>query len=441
MNPEFERNVWLELTPLRMIVMAALLALAFFAAALTEGNVGGPGAVARWGFIIIVVIWGARNAARSVVGEIRDRTWDGQRLSSLGAGTMMWGKLFGATIFNWYGGLICLAVIAADAFNSAGIADTLIRIAYYVALGIITQSVSLLASLVAAGRRQGRTQFEVFFYQLAGLLAALAVWNIADPTYGSAMHADEIVWWGQALPSHAFLLASLLVFAAWTLVGCHRQMRLELKLRNGPFMWWGFLGFLSAYVAGFDAWLPRVWTALDPATVRLMLAGITCAVLAYLMIILEPKNRVALRWLGSQFIRLRLGAVFMNLQGWMMSWIAALGIGIALLVHAQIIGNLALLAYVAALMGFVTRDMAIVLLMNLAGRRRGGDLLSIAMLVLLYALVPAILAGLHYSIGRALFLPLQTDPVWISAAAAWVQAVVVWVMVVVRIGLPEDRAA
>ena len=30
---------------------------------------------------MIVVVWGTRNAALSVVGEIRDRTWDMQRLS------------------------------------------------------------------------------------------------------------------------------------------------------------------------------------------------------------------------------------------------------------------------------------------------------------------------------------------------------------------------
>ena len=38
MNPEFQRNLWLELTPRRMILMTVLLGLAFFAAALTSGK-------------------------------------------------------------------------------------------------------------------------------------------------------------------------------------------------------------------------------------------------------------------------------------------------------------------------------------------------------------------------------------------------------------------
>ena len=111
MNPEFQRNVWLELTPRRMILMVALLALAFLAAALSGGKDYGTGGTAEWIFYAIVVVWGTRNAATAVVGEIRDRTWDMQRLSSLSAATMTWGKLFGSTIYNWFGGAICLAVL------------------------------------------------------------------------------------------------------------------------------------------------------------------------------------------------------------------------------------------------------------------------------------------------------------------------------------------
>jgi hypothetical protein len=36
MNPEFRRNLWLELTPRRIVLMVVLLALAFFAATVTS---------------------------------------------------------------------------------------------------------------------------------------------------------------------------------------------------------------------------------------------------------------------------------------------------------------------------------------------------------------------------------------------------------------------
>jgi hypothetical protein len=444
MNPEFERNVWLELTPLRMIVMAAVLALAFFAAALTQGTFASPGGAARWLFYIIVVIWGTRNAARSVVGEIRERTWDGQRLSSLDAGTMMWGKLFGSTIFNWYGGAICLAVIVAETIDHSGIVTALVHLVYYIALGLITQSVSLLASLIAAGRRQARTQFEVFLYQIAGIAAGVAVWAIADPTgpsIGGIPRSDVIQWWGQSVPAQPFLLASLAVFAGWTLMGSYRQMRLELKLRNGPLVWLGFLVFMAVYVAGFDAWVAtnQGLAHFDVLARRLLLAGVTCGVLGYVMVILEPKNRVHYRWLASEFGRFHLGTALGHLQCWMIAYLAAILIGIGLVVRLSTINLIQDQAIVAAMLGFFTRDMAIVVLMNVVARRRGGDLMSIALLILLYGLLPAIVAGLHYLTGQALFLPRPTEPVWLSPAAAWIEAIVLWIMAIASIALPEQQ--
>ena len=435
MNSEFQRNVWLELTPLRLIVLCALLALAFFAAALTDGFAG-TGTVARWLFVIVVVIWGTHNAARSVVGEIQGRTWDSQRLSSLGAGTMMWGKLFGSTVFNWVGGAIFLVVIVAETADRAGIVAALYEFAFCIAMGVIAQAASLLASLIAARRRQGRTQFEVFLYQIVGIVAAVAVMEIADPNGPPVVlfsRADTLLWWGQSVPAPAFLLGSLAVFTAWILTGCYRQMRLELKLSNGPYVWLGFLVFATGYAAGFGAGGP-----FDEVTRRLIYAAATAAGLAYAMAILEPKARVQLRWLGGELGKLHLGTVLTHLQAWMMSYIAAVLLAVALLVHLGLQGLGAEQAATGAALGFVTRDMGLIVLLNMLVWRRGGDLMAIAVLILLYALLPAIIAGLHYGTGQALFLVRQTDPLWFSPAAAWLEAIAVWVVAITTLSLPEE---
>lgn len=438
MNPEFQRNVWLELTPLRLIVLVAVLSLVFFAAALTEG-VAGPGAAARFLFAAITVVWGTRNAARAVVGEIQGRTWDGQRLSSLGPGPMMWGKLFGATIFNWVGGAACLMVIFADACERAGLLSALWEAVYWMAMGIIAQGASLLASLIAARRRQGRSQFEVFFYQVAGLAAAIAVWAVADPSgpsVGIFAKTDIVMWWDIGFEKPAFYLASLAVFTGWMLVGCYRQMRLELMLANGPWVWLAFLAFTGLYVAGFAE---CGVTTFDPMTCRLAAAATAMAVLIYITLILEPKSRVQLRWLGGAFAKGQLGKASTHLSGWMMSYLAAVLLTIVLAVHMGLAGHNTELATPLAVLGFVTRDIGLVLLMNMLARRRGGDLMAIAMLALLYAVMPAIVSGMHYSTGLALFLPKSTDPAWWSPAAAWLEAVVIWVVVVSRLALAEDK--
>ncbi len=442
MNPEFRRNVWLELAPLKLVVLAAVLLFAFFSAALTEGFTG-PGSVARWCYYFLVVVWGTRSAARSVVGEMRDRTWDSQRLSSLKASTMMWGKLFGSTVFTWIGGAICLAVIMADVFNRSGAAAAALQFAYYIALGVIAQAASLLASLIAAGRRQGRTQFEVFLYQVVGLAAAVAVWAIADPSgpsIGGIPHTDFVPWWGAMLPTQPFLRVSLAAFAGFMLLGNYRLMRLELKLRNGPAAWLGFLAFMILYVAGFDAWGGTGLIHADVIARRLYLAAAVCAGLTYLTIFLERKDRVFFRWLGSEFAQFHLGTGLRRFQCWMMSGLAALLLGGALVARLAVLGWTADEATVGALLGFMTRDMGLVVLMNMAARRRGGDLMALAVLGLLYGLMPPIIAGLQYETGQALFLPRPTDPLWMSPVAVWLEAMVVWFVAVAKIALPEEQA-
>jgi hypothetical protein len=438
MNPEFERNVWLELTPLRLIVMGAVLALAFFAAALSQGLVS-PGGVARWLYFFMVVIWGTHNAARAVLGEIRDRTWDGQRLSSLGAGTMMWGKLFGATVFNWFGGLICLAVIASETVMDLGALAALEQVVYWLAVGVIAQGTSLLASLIAVRRRQGRSSFELFLYQLAGLAAAIAVWAFAypnGPNIGYFGWGEDLPWWDFKLPKTGFFLVSLALFTGWMLTGCYRQMRLELKLVNGPWVWLAFLAFAAIYVAGFGQ---CVQARADAVTCRLALAAIAMAALAYVTVLLEPKSRVLLRWLGGEFAGLRLGAFFGHLQGWMMSYLAAVVLTVAMLIHLALAGAAGDVATTGAILGLFTRDIGLVLLMNLLARGRGGDLIALALFVVLYALLPSIIAGLHVEGGVALFLPHRTDPMWLAPALAWIEAVVVWAFAASRIALPDKN--
>ncbi|HEX5336921.1 MAG TPA: hypothetical protein VFW53_00610, partial [Gallionella sp.] len=130
-NPELKRNLWLSFSAARLIAMPAILALTFLSIYLSEeqaliDHFMYTAAVSL--FVFIVWLWGAGNASASITDEIRNKTWDQQRMSALEPWTMAWGKLFGATAFNWYGGLICLGVIAATGTlnNRPGLTITLL---------------------------------------------------------------------------------------------------------------------------------------------------------------------------------------------------------------------------------------------------------------------------------------------------------------------------
>jgi len=194
---------------------------------------------------------------------------------------------------------------------------------------------------------------------------------------------------------------------------------------------------MMVYAAGFT---PFTAPALDDITLRLMMAGGVAAALAYIAIFLEPKSRVQLRWLATEFGHFRFGAVLSHLQCWMMSYLVALAVAVALMVRFGLLAMAPELAATGAVLGFLTRDMAIVVLMNILARRRGGDFLALAVLVLAYGLMPSILTGLHYYGGQALLLPFRTDPLWMSPAAAWIEAAAFWAIAATQISLGEKKA-
>jgi hypothetical protein len=445
-NPEFLRNVWLELSPRRLALMTGVLVLVFAAAALSGSGQSGPAVIAETLYYLIVVAWGARNASLGVVGEIRDRTWDLQRLSALGAGQMTWGKLFGATIYNWYGGAICLAVILYTRAAHQAAAATVLDAIYFITLGVIGQSAALLASLVAIRRRQAYSRLEVFIYQIVGILAAVwasEIWGAADPA-GSLLGHKRLIqtvgWWGQRLDAQVFLLASLAIFAAWTLVACYRQMRLELKMRNGPLVWLAFLVFIGIYAAGFDIGTIQdsdigSWSG---AGLHLMLASATYCIITYAMVLLEPKDLVQLRWLGGRILSGRIVSAFANLDCWMTSYAATVLVSSALIwwlwhnPHSDPRAP----AVITAALGFLTRDCAIFVLFRTVHSRRN-DLSAVMVLIALYVLIPAILRGLHMDGALGYFLPLPTTIAWAGAGAAWVQAVVVVILASTRLAIAD----
>ena len=101
LNPEFRRNLALELTTHPLLAMPGVMLLAFLLAYALARDLGGLRAVGWTAFGLfggITVFWGTQLASASVLDEFRDNTWDTQRLSALGPWTLTWGKLLGGTV-------------------------------------------------------------------------------------------------------------------------------------------------------------------------------------------------------------------------------------------------------------------------------------------------------------------------------------------------------
>jgi hypothetical protein len=429
-NPELLRNLWLEASPFRLVQTAGLLILIFGVTLAAPQGIISPSGAALALYWFFAVLWGTRSAALSVVGEIRERTWDGQKLSAIGPGAMMWGKLLGATSANWFGALPCLFFILMPVWLGAGAGAALVYGIILVTLALFTQTVALLSSLVLIRRNTGNWRLDTFLCQVAGIGAAFAYYSLWSSASAFERSGEEVmVWWDHAFNVTSFHLTSLLLFLGWALVGCWRAMRAELRFANGPFVWLAYLVYLGVYSAGFESQIPQALLAylggLGPAAVRLGLAAAALLSSAYGMVFLEPKDPVRLRWLGEQVREGRFTKAFLALDAWMLSYTAAMTAGLLLAVVLALGSSAGLALPVLAMLGFLTRDVAIFVLMRrYAGGK--GDFAALAALAAFYLLLPMVLGGL--GLGGLDFLLRPSVSSVLGVVAAWGQglACVLW---------------
>jgi hypothetical protein len=431
-NPEFRRNLWLELTPQRAIVMSLVLAGIFVVIYLGEEGVarwsrgvtryGSLAIAAKAVYLALVLLWGGRQAAAAVTDEIRDRTWDGQRLSALGSWSMAWGKLFGATVFTWYGGLLALAVYAAASSAQAPPPVVVHDVVVLLAQGLLCQATALLASLLYLRHKASSRKPNATLFHLAGLGAVVLLWLTADSFSTGVRH-----WpFTTTVSREGFELVSTVAFAAWAVVGVWRLMRAELQFRTLPWLWLLFLVFLVAYVS-FIAGVPeRPGFYYAPAAA--LFAG------TYFLALVEPKDVVGLRRLlrraGAGHIRGFFEVLPLSLLTYVVS---ALGVA-ALFLFAR--GDLAPPASrvdgaTLVLSGFLfmSRDLAILLALNLGRNPRRADLAAIVYWVVLYALVPLLLRSLDQLDAAAIFRPSDTGA---AVASGLVQAALAFAWVLWR---------
>lgn len=297
-NPEFKRNLWLSFSTHRLIGMPALLALTFLAIALADLNnevAENIYVVSISLFIFIVWLWGGRNANASIVDEMRDTTWDQQRMSALDPWRMTWGKLFGSTAYNWYGGLMCLIVIAL----SAGVAEKTHVLSTLLILCAV--GVSLHASLIAINLHTG--QFESRLVQRGGVgwMGIVWVFLVVPPLLSLLMSSGRdankfVVWWGMEVETHLFVMDTTLLFAACATFAAWRVMCNALQVRTLPWAWPLFACLLAFLFAGYAR---REYFA-QP----LLLSGLFVSVtLSYAALLSEPNT--LLRWRKLRLLRQR----------------------------------------------------------------------------------------------------------------------------------------
>lgn len=260
MNPEFQRQIWLQITPLKLIIAPLILGIILFGLQsshyLTLDKVT---EAALWAFHCIMGIWATRRAADSMAEEIASHSWDSQRMSSLSAWQMVWGKILGATIYPWYCALwlLGLLIIFGEHFQEEKIfiGSPFLLVAFLIFTSLAASAVSFLVLLLSYHKAEDGKKVSTTLAQLAGLLCYALIFGkvliqlLAD---GS----DEKTWYGLEIESPYFLCVFSLFVAGWVWVGAVRTMQAELQYKQRSWVFITFLGALFLFLYGF-AWGER----------------------------------------------------------------------------------------------------------------------------------------------------------------------------------------
>lgn len=266
LNPEFTRIVWQEITWPRLLIMPLAIGLVLMVAALLEfpdpelpwtdrDRIDVYAAIMRAAaitFILVTGIWGTRLAADAILEEKRSGTWEQQRMSALSVWQLATGKLFGATVFAWYGGVFCLVALGVSGYIAKDLPahwrlpdfpvdGSLPGLIVLIGAALFAHAAAMIVSLQT-------TLFEDGVPKRGGTTLAHVVAVLAALFLASTWEIDR--WYGWTGPGEWYLTVKIWFFAAWAVIGVFMMMRRELQLVHGPWVFMLFILSATAFYAG-----------------------------------------------------------------------------------------------------------------------------------------------------------------------------------------------
>ncbi|MCC6707647.1 MAG: hypothetical protein IT492_08810 [Gammaproteobacteria bacterium] len=401
MNPELERNLWLEVSLHKLLLIPALV---FAAAALvhaTDPTGIGVNKLAMTGFLVTTMVWGSRQAANSVLEEARSRTWDIQRMCALSPWRMTWGKLLGATAMSWYAGLCCLLVFVGS--GGADLRHGVEVTVLVLAVAVLTHALSLIGALVGLHRGEG-LQSRFANLLVVGLLVFLLpnVMNLIDPK-------ATLLWFETPLKRLPFAAVAATLFAAWAVLGATRAMSMELKIATRPDAWLAFCVFAGVFITGFSGVAPEPSLPL----LRCLCATlcVTAIVQSYIAGFSYPSDFIQMRRAERAVAAIHYRRALEELPLWSVSAAFALimgvltaALGAAPELTNQRLDNLGPVALAGALM--MLRDLMLLSYFGMTQRRGTPEGTAIIYIGILDGLLPALLP----QIGLSSFVPAFWPP-------------------------------
>lgn len=430
LNPEFKRNMWSELSFARLIGMPLILAVVFLIAHLMANTKLGDGSylwagvnlyIVPFTLTILLIFWGTRLASEAAIQEVRQGTWWFQVTSTLGPWRMTWGKLFGATVYVWYGAFFCLLYYIFQKWGEVPLERLAFILGVHVLTGVFAQALSLLSSLYALQWRHQYGRFEILFHQLIGVLSGLGL--LRAVLFSSLPHRfnSMVQWYEWSLPYPLFVVIGFLFALFWSVLGVYALMRLEMQRDNPPWFWLAFVASLVVALIGvkFNVRLALIL----PVPVGALVAFAFALAAVYLTACGEPKDAVRLRMLRNAAGEKRYKRALALFPRSFLTIPVVLGVTVYLIMNVKAPtfffksdGEMA--AFVVALKYcifaaflFMLRDVLFIYVMSMMEKTRlqGDNVFAVLALLLSYSLFPAIFIALEMDVMVGVFLPWAQD--------------------------------
>lgn len=455
MNPEFKRNLWQELTLQRLIAMPAILLAIFFIVYFHQGLAEIPNTALNL-IVLLLVVWGSGLSADAIFQEIREHTWDTQRMTPIGPWAMAWGKLFGSTIFVWYGAFWCLLAILFTLFHKESInyPNLDFAITYYLLTGVFTQAFSLFIALLLQRISPLRTRARVVLIQFFAIGVGLSFFVMGRHGLPEVFKLHN--WYNLGIDYQTFVTGSQLFFCFSLFFGIYRLLRNELQIKSFPWTWSLFLLVLSFYLIGFlnnqNSTVSELNIEVPKADLNVARIGIAYAIIlqgTFLAAFFTPKNIIPYFRSIKYFKQKNFVSGFLLTPPWILSSLLAL---ISLLVFIYLLKRpdfsqprvaLLWIGLSISLLFFLMRDIGLLYYLTFDAHAKRAHLATVVYLIVLYTILPMLLAFTdipHY--WHPVLAPwtwFMSDPKTVSGIQVFsitflvfLQAIIAWAFVATR---------
>lgn len=464
-NPELNRNAKLELSNVKLILMPLVISLILFLSYFAQNPFNTDAdklsfviVVANFLFTLLVMIWGSKQAADSVIDEVNARTWDNQRMTALSPIEMSIGKLIGSTIYTWYGGLICLAISfllqiyligkypnyhltgigsvfswflnEISRFSNVQSEYPIIKLTVNtlnsIISGLVAHSLIISISLMAVQKHRFKRKISSIVYFLVG--GALAYYILTSQTFllistnlSNQDTFNSAKWFMISMNMDLAIFISYCFILFWSLVGLNNSFRTEFKYENKINTWFVFLLCASIFYMGFLGnvnfhnflGISHIMTS-----AVLLLFGLFGVLLvsSYLFVFLQSKDILNIKHLIEAFQTKNYNRVSELIPIWVPNIILMLFSGLILAFFVSIIDQKSLLntfdgeqisgLFFIQLILFTLRDILMVYYINFSKTFRSPELVAMVFLFLMYMIFPiTLLASNNQGILTSIFFP------------------------------------